>query len=134
MSLTDDERNAIVEYRIEKAFSALDDVRQAAAGGRWSMAANRLYYAIYHAASALLINDGYEARTHNGVITLISKHYVMSGILPKEDGRLMKKIFELRQEADYDDFIDATEADINDYLPLAETFINRFVSLIHHDN
>ena len=36
MSLTDEEREAIVKYRIEKAFVALEDVNQMTLLGRWS--------------------------------------------------------------------------------------------------
>ena len=130
MSLSDEERKAIVDYRIEKANTAMEDVRQAAAIERWSMAANRLYYAIYYAASALLISEGHEAHTHAGVINLVSKIYVTSGALEKEDGRLTRKIFEMRQAADYDDFIDVEKADIDEYLPKVEALVAKIIALI----
>lgn len=130
MSLTDDERNAIVSYRMEKADFALEDANQLSAWRRWSAAANRLYYAVYYAATALLINQGYITRTHTGMITQVSVHFVKTGILSREDGRLIRKLFELRQEADYDDFMDADEADINEYLPQVEALIGKIKSLI----
>lgn len=131
MSLTDDERRAIVAYRMEKADIAIEDVNQLSAWRRWSAAANRLYYAVYYAATALLINQGYTTRTHTGMITQISVHFVRPGILSREDGRLIRKLFELRQEADYDDFMDADEADINEYLPQVKTLIEKIKSLIN---
>ena len=57
MILSDEERKAIVEYRIEKAYAALNDAEQIAAIKLWSSAANRLYYSLYYAATALLISD-----------------------------------------------------------------------------
>lgn len=65
------------------------------------------------------------------MITQINVHFVMTGILSREDGRLIRKLFELRQEADYDDFMDAEEADIKEYLPLVKSLIERIVSLIN---
>lgn len=60
MSLTDEERSAIVAYRMEKADVAMEDANQLSEWRRWSAAANRLYYAIYYAATALLINNGHK--------------------------------------------------------------------------
>lgn len=130
MSLSDEERRSIVNYRIEKANIALEDVKQMANLQRWSAAANRLYYSVYYAATALLINSGHASRTHSGMITQISVHFVLPGLLTKDDGRLIRKLFDLRQEADYDDFIDATEDDINEYLPQVETFVQKIVLMI----
>lgn len=57
MSLSDEERRAIVNYRIEKAHVAMEDVTRMAMLQRWSAAANRMYYAVYYAATALLISN-----------------------------------------------------------------------------
>ena len=63
MSLSDEERRAIVLYRIEKATAALDDIRKVLPLEMWSIIANRMYYALYYAASALLIHDGHKVGT-----------------------------------------------------------------------
>ena len=130
MSLSDEERRAIVNYRIEKAHVAMEDANQMAILQRWSAAANRMYYAVYYAATALLISNGYTTRTHSGMITQINVHFVLQGILTKADGRLINKLFDLRQEADYDDFIDADEEDIKEYMPQVKTLIEKIISLI----
>ena len=68
MALTDDERIIIVKYRLERAKDTLLDIDVLIKNKRWHAAANRLYYACFYAACALLINNGYNAKTHNGVI------------------------------------------------------------------
>ena len=70
MSLTEEERQAIVFYRIEKSRQSLDDIRKVLPLNLWSIIANRMYYALYYAASALLIHDGHKVGTHKGVISL----------------------------------------------------------------
>lgn len=130
MSLTEEERKAIVQYRIEKAKASLVDAVDVSSIKKWSLAANRLYYALYYAATALLINDGHITRTHSGMISLVSLHYVQNGKLSKEEGKLLKRIFDLRQESDYDDFIDADETDITTYLPMVSTLVDRLISMI----
>ena len=130
MSLSEEERRAIVQYRIEKAKASLVDAVDVSSIKKWSLAANRLYYALYYAATALLINDGHITRTHSGMISLASLHYVQNGKLSKEEGKLIKRIFDLRQESDYDDFIDADETDISTYLPMVSALVDKIISMI----
>ncbi|MBQ3833765.1 MAG: HEPN domain-containing protein [Bacteroidales bacterium] len=129
MSMTDEERNAITKYRTEKAIQTLEDAKQIAEIKRWSSAVNRLYYSIYYAATALLISNGHISRTHSGMMSLLNQYYVTTGILTKEDSKLIKRLFDLRQESDYDDFIDVDEEDVMHYLPEVETLVQKIISL-----
>ena len=129
MSLSEEERRAIVQYRIEKAHDALVEIHKILSLEMSAVIANRMYYALYYAASALLIHDGHKVSTHKGVIALFNLNYVKNGPLDKEDGVLFANIFAFRQGSDYDDFIDATEEDIKRYLPRVETLVEKIVSL-----
>lgn len=115
MSLDNDNRKAVVSYRLEKADTALEDADFLKENGKNNLAANRLYYALYYASSALLISHGIPTRTHSGLITQISLQLVKTGILSIEDGKLLKVMFELRHEGDYEDFIEVQEEDIEEY-------------------
>lgn len=106
MPLTDEERRAIVVYRLEKAEGALVEARDCASLGHWTLAANRLYYAAYYASSALLISAGHLAKTHEGTIGMIGQHYVRTGILTNKDGSLLARLQNMRHTGDYDDFLD----------------------------
>ena len=132
MSLTEEERQAIVFYRLEKAKQSMEDIHKVLPLGVWSIIANRMYYALYYAALALLIHDGHEVSTHKGVISLFNFNYVKDGPLSKEDGSLFSHIFAFRQGSDYDDFIDASEEDIKGYLPQVEALIEKIISLINN--
>ena len=55
--LTEEERQAIVTYRLEKAENALKQVEANIANEFWNLIANRLYYAAYYAVTALLISE-----------------------------------------------------------------------------
>ena len=56
MSLTNEERQALVQRELEKAHEAYEDIEILKARGRWNGAANRLYYSVFHAVNALFIN------------------------------------------------------------------------------
>ena len=131
MSLTDEERKAIVLYRLEKSDDAVVEAKDCASLGHWNLAANRLYYAAYYASSALLISAGYTAKTHDGTIGMIGQHYVRSGILTNEDGSLLARLQNMRHTGDYDDFLDWTQEDVEPFIPRTEEFIKRIKGIIN---
>ena len=131
MKLSEEEKKAIVQYRIERAKDTLLDVHISIQYSRWNNAANRLYYACFYAAIALLMKDGYEARTHNGVKTLLGLHYVKNGIIAEELNQAYRKMFNLRQTGDYDDLAIITENDISPLVEPAKNFIIKIEKLIN---
>lgn len=131
MSLTDEERKAIVLYRLEKSDDAVVEAKDCASLGHWNLAANRLYYAAYYASSALLISAGYTAKTHDGTIGMIGQHYVRPGILTNEDGSLLARLQNMRHTGDYDDFLDWTQEDVEPFIPRTEEFIKRIRDIIY---
>ena len=130
MPLTDEERKAIVGYRLEKSYDALVEAKDCASMGHWNLAANRLYYAAYYVSSALLISAGYVAKTHDGTIGLIGQHYVRTGILTNEDGSLLARLQNMRHTGDYDDFLDWTQEDVEPCIPKTEAFIKKIKDII----
>ena len=54
MRLNDEERRIIVNLEYEKALFFLKQAESIAALDFWDVVANRLYYAVFHAVSALL--------------------------------------------------------------------------------
>ncbi|MBR1512722.1 MAG: HEPN domain-containing protein [Bacteroidales bacterium] len=130
MSLNDEERRIIVGLEIEKSrrtFSEIEILRQA---GLWDNIANRLYYAAFHAVSALLINDGHSVGTHQGAVVMLHQHYVRTGILSKEDGAFYSQLQTLREKADYNCTYYATEEDTAPRIALTESFIEKVIGLI----
>jgi len=130
MSLAEKERKELVKYRLEKASSTLAEVPVLVEKKFYRTAANRLYYACYYAATALLVNDGYETHTHNGVKTLLGLHYVKDGCLKKSLGKVYGKLFNLRQTGDYEDWIDIEEEDVAPLVEPAEKFIAEVEGLV----
>lgn len=81
--LTIDEKKAIIAYRRRKAYDTLNEAKEVAKLGYWSLAGNRLYYSVFHMASALLLDKGFTARTHSGVIHLIGAQFIAKGSLTR---------------------------------------------------
>lgn len=121
--LTPEHRAALVDYRLERAHHTLEEADYMRTGDYFNAAINRLYYACFYAASALLIAKSIEAITHNGVKTMLSFHFVRTGLLSLEHGSTFSNLFDKRHSGDYEDFA-YCDAALVDYLrPRAEAFI-----------
>jgi len=88
-------------------------------------AESRLYYAIYHAAVALLLTEGLEPRSHSGTASLLGLHFVKTGRMGPEDARLFARIQKYRLEADYGrDFVLTNDA-LREDLVSCQGFLDR---------
>ena len=97
MTLSNDDRKAIIQYRIERAKNTMIKVDYVIKGKFWNLAANRLYYALFYMCEALLLKNKISASTHTGVNRMIGVHFVKTGKLNKEDSRLIGEVFRMRQ-------------------------------------
>jgi uncharacterized protein (UPF0332 family) len=131
MKLSEEEREAIVAHRIQKAKNTLHEAKGNIELAYWHTAANRLYYACYYAVSALLIKNGYAAQTHSGTLGLLGMNFVSNGIISKESGKLYSKLFELRQTGDYSDWAVLESTDVQPLVEPAEKFIYTIEKLIY---
>lgn len=129
MSLNAEERKAVVEFRLEKAQRAYDQACGVVEKGYWETIANRLYYAAYNAVSALLIAYGCSAQSHSGVIHLFGQHFVKTGLLSRETGKLYHDLFTMRLTGDYDDTYGLTKNDVLPYLEPAKQMIQEVSAL-----
>lgn len=128
--LRSEDRKTLVTYRIEKAKAVLVEARDNAGLGHWNLVGNRLYYAVYHMAQALLLDKGLSAKTYAGTIHIIGQQFISVGLIDKTYGRLFSRLYELRQSGDYDDMFDATEEEVKPYFVQVENFISEMETLI----
>ena len=82
--------------------------------GVWSLVANRLYYALFHAVRSLLICESHPVGTHRGAVIQFSQYYIKTGIFDKQDGKLYSRLQQLREEGDYNCVIDVEQEDVED--------------------
>ncbi len=131
MGLTDEERDALVSYRINKSKAVFIEAIDVAHLNHWNLAVNRLYYAIFHICSAILLSRGYSARTHSGVIQIMMKEFVKTDILSKKEGVLISTLFNMRNSGDYDDMFDWDEAQVSQLIEPTRELLSKIEGLIH---
>ncbi len=130
MSLNDEERQIIVNLEQEKALNTFAEMEVLRQAGLWNNIANRLYYAAFHAVSALLIHDHYNVGSHQGAVIMLHQYYVKPGILSKEDGAFYSQLQTMREKSDYNCTYNATEEDTLPRIEQTKQFIDRILSMI----
>lgn len=63
------------DKQLHKAHRKLRVARKNFADGFYEDAVSRAYYAMFHAAKALLLTKHLDAKTHSGLINLFNQHY-----------------------------------------------------------
>lgn len=102
MSLTKEYKNIAINLLIEKSNRNLEQATYNAEKNFWDLVANRLYYSIFHAVSALLMREGINTSTHKGTSSQFGKYFVLTGKYSKDDGSLYGRLQTMREKADYD--------------------------------
>ena len=123
--MKDEEKKALSNIRLEHAKECLEAAKKLFEIGDYKGSANRSYYAIYHSMRAVLALDGIDMSKHSGTISEFRKLYVKTGIFSEEDSNVIGEAFEIRTDADYDDFFLVATADIEEQIKNAEQFINK---------
>lgn len=128
--LSDEERKDLINYRVEKAYRVLQEARDNAQLKHWNLTGNRLYYSVFHMCQALLLSRGETVRKHSGMIHRIGLDFITTGELDGKYGRIISRLYELRQSGDYDDKYDATEEEIMPYFGQVEELLEVLKALI----
>lgn len=130
MTLNDSERQTIVELELRKADINMAQAQLAADNGYWDLVANRLYYALFHAACGLMVRNHLIVNSHKGCVMLFNRHFIREGIISVEDGRIFSMLQTKREEADYNCYLEATEEEIAPLLPRAQHLIDIIKQLL----
>lgn len=86
---------------LERSREELAAARHLLDGGYPAQAASRAYFGAFYAAEAALSTLGETRSKHSGVLAAFNRLVVKEGGCPEEVGRLLRALFETRNEADY---------------------------------
>ncbi len=127
---TEPSRN-YVEGRLLLADEMLHDARMLLEKGSLRSAADRAYYAMFHASQAALLSQGIAApRSHQGLRSAFGKHLIIPGKIERQFGRALTRAFRLRQESSYEAYARRDEETVADLVARAFLFVERMRKLI----
>lgn len=116
----DTTRNDYAKYRIDRAKEDLETAHLLFEAGKYRIANNRAYYAIFHALRAVLVFDDFDSSKHSGVIAEFRRRYIKEGIFPTEISKMIGQAFTIRNASDYDDMFLASKSDTEEQISNAD--------------
>ena len=121
--LHEEEKQILVELRLEQAQQCLTAANALKAIGDGRGAVNRAYYAVFHAMRSVLAREGKDFSKHSGVISYFRMHYVKSGVFSKDLSDIISNLFASRSMSDYDDYFDLSDEDVLKLVNEANEFV-----------
>lgn len=112
-----------IHYRVARAEATLEAASLLLQKNLLHDTVNRLYYACFHAVTALLLTESMHSSKHKGVRSLLDKHWVRTKRLPLPMGRFYRQLFDLRHDADYEDLIDFNQSEVETWFRQATEFV-----------
>lgn len=113
----------LAKGRLQQARDDLKSAQLNYSAGLLKAANNRAYYAIFHAAAAVLSLENIAFKRHKDTIAYFNKNYVRTEIFPRKIGRMISEAEEIRHASDYDVFYIAVKSDTEDQIAAAEEII-----------
>lgn len=120
----------IIRHRMKRAKDSLADAGSLLSRDSFHSTVNRIDYATFYCASALLLTRNLSSSKHSGVMSLFQKEFVVSGIVRKDMGRFYSNMFKKRQEGDYKDFADFEREDVEEWFEKAKEFMAEIENVI----
>ena len=121
MTLDNNDRKELIKYRMQQAFECVDEVDFLIENSKFKIAVNRIYYGMFYSLLALGLKDEYESSKHSQLIGWFNKLYIHQGLIEVKYGKMIYKAFTLRNESDYEPFIEYEQEEVKElYLKMKE--------------
>lgn len=125
-----DSRLALVKHGMDVACDTMKEALMLSNGGFYNGAVDRLYYACYYAAKALLLTDDIQVFEYHDVKTMLGLHFVSKGRLSVSSSQLYSILYYQWYSMDYDAFVYCDKEMVDELYPKAEAFIDEVKELI----
>ena len=119
-----------VKASLKRAEKALKSARILLENDELEDAVSRAYYAMFHAAKALLFSRNLIPKTRRGTITFFSE-LVKEGVVKAEFADMLRRAFDMRQKGDYEVYAVFGRDEVGDLIKSAETFIEEIKRLLN---
>lgn len=101
----------IIRLKIGRANTTLKEANLLLENNFAAASLNRLYYACFYEASALLASKDVFVKTHSGVKQMLGLHFVSTGLIIVELGKFYSNLFRNRLGVDYDE-VEITDVEL----------------------
>ena len=120
----------LARYRLEKATRNLEVAREAFSKGYYEEAVGRSYYCIFSAMRSLLALKKLDSNSHQGAISLFGEHFIREKLFPRGFHKIISEAKDIREKAEYGDFVKVPKETAARHLSNAELFLNKVTEVL----
>lgn len=113
-----------IQQHFRKAADSVEDSQILLDNDRPAAAVARAYYAMFHAATAVLAVKGIKRSSHRGILSAFGEYLVKPGLIKESFHHSLIEAFELRQHADYEPIADVDNKQAQEVLDNAIDFVD----------
>jgi len=118
----------LVQKEISVARSDLCDAKAGYEDGRYKWSTIQAYYAMFHAARALIFSEGYREKSHYCLAVALRALFVDKGKMDAQSVRDFLNAMNLREAADYES--DFSQAGAKAVIDSAGKFIEQAIAIL----
>ena len=115
--------NEEVRLHLERADDCIKDAELLLSADRNHAAVGRGYYAMFHSATAALLNKDIKRHSHQGIISSFGREFIKTGQVEPGFHKYFTEAFNLRQESDYQPLVEITREQADKVVERAKEFI-----------
>jgi len=130
MSLNEEDRKTLVGLQMGKANHFLEQAEMVRGLQQWDLAANRYYYACFHAVQALFIHNGLASKRHSGMLSQFGLHFIKTGIIEDKLGGFLTRMEQLREKGDYNCIFSVSDEELCTIVEPAHELVTVITKLI----
>jgi uncharacterized protein (UPF0332 family) len=121
----EEERKRVIAAYLTRSHEDIDTARLLCANGKYKVALSRAYYAIFYAASAMLLSEGIKRSKHSGVQSAFRQSFIKASIIEAEYSDIYGAARDARELSDYDLWFMPVEEFTETIIADAERFVAR---------
>ena len=123
--MEDDDAKKLIEEELAIAKRRLKASELLLSNDMIEDAINRVYYALFYAAKAMLNSAGFDAKSHSGLISEFGLRIVKPKLVERVYGKVLRKSFEARESSDYKIGAIFDKGEVKELISDAKKFIER---------
>ena len=123
-------KEEMIQLEKQQATTALAEAEVLIQNSFYNGAISRMYYACYHATSALLLTRNIAPKTHKGTVSELNKYFVSDGSFEKGQSEFYSYLLQQRMKSDYNSILSMTKEKAEELMLSAKEYINYIISLL----
>lgn len=123
--MNEENKKANIREEIDRANEAIRAAHLLFENGFVRDAVSKVYYSPLYSIRAVLLTEGLEPKSHEGVLRLFGLHFVKPGAFEPKDSHIFSKLMKFREEADYNPSYPVAPEDFTEFKSEAEGVIQK---------